>query len=131
MIGRVKPGCCATVMYCYTNCKIKATRTAGVCVTYWWIGGMIGAADHSGHKNTVNNNYYCYSAELNNADDYNDKTCEIGEPSKAGNAVTESELKSGNKVGNLFIYSESDFASNSNYCWIYQSGSLPKLYWEK
>ena len=69
--------------------------------------------------------------EFDENDDYNDSDKrEIWNRNKPGTQVTDSQLKSGNVLGSLFSYSSTNLATNPAYCWIYQAGELPKLYWE-
>ena len=127
IVGYVNDGKVANVSYCYTKCDIKVTNGY-----YRDIGGIIGTATHGDHNSTVSNNVFCTRIEYNEDNKYDDsERLEIKNIYKKGSEVSESTLTSGGQVGNLFRYSESDFRANESYCWIYQSGSLPKLYWEK
>lgn len=132
VIGMVDGSNYVSITYCYVKCRIKATIDYAVIIGYyWWIGGILGAGTNKDQSNNLGNNYYCYVAEYHKEDKYNEEVYLLGESKKKGTEVSESTLTSGGQVGNLFVYSVTDFANNPNYCWIYQSGSLPKLYWEK
>lgn len=126
IIGRVYDAQVVSVSYCYTKCDIKATNGY-----HRDIGGIIATATNSGHNTSVNNNVFCIRVEFDENNDYNDsRKREIWNINKPGTQVTDSQLKSGNVLGSLFSYSSTNLATNPAYCWVYQAGELPKLYWE-
>ena len=117
---------------CYSCGDIRVARSA-----YVGLGGIIGRVpDVSTIKQEVKadiyDNYYCSRLE-NNKDDNYDLTSYAtysDNLKEKGNYKTHSEMTAGNEIGCLYTYSSTSFASNPAYCWVYQAGELPKLYWE-
>ncbi len=126
IVGRVCDNKIVTVTNCYTKCDIKVTNGY-----YRDIGGIIATATDGGHYTSVNDNVFCIRVEFDENNDYNDnRKKEIWNIDKPGTQVSETQLKAGNEIGALKRYTDSDFQQNEAYCWVYQAGELPKLYWE-
>lgn len=126
IVGVVKNGVNVFVQYCYVKCKIKNFNGY-----HRDIGGIIATMTDTSRHAQIDNNYYCVQALWESNGDFKDNVNEIYNSSKPGYKVSSDQLTSGEQVGNLFSYANA-ISSNDpeDYCWVYEKGQLPKLFWE-
>ncbi|MBR1747444.1 MAG: hypothetical protein IJ735_04460 [Clostridia bacterium] len=117
IVGMVNDGKTVTVEYCYSYSSIECQGGY-----YRDVGGIVATATSSNHNTTVRNNYYYTDTSF-------DKR-EIWNMNKKGNLLTANQFTSGTPIGVLHEYSQEAFESSEAYCWVYETNSKPKLYWE-
>ena len=136
IVGRIKKSYTTIVQFCYAKFNIRSYLSGNAVETTTTNrqGGIVGVAQTTDNTNTVKDNYAYYQYASSSNGDWKDGQHEIRVAEKklgANNKVSESQLTSGNQIGGLFACNDDGYSiTDPSYCWVYETGELPKLYWE-